>query len=96
MKYFIQGESKINFTKTDFVAEGGEGELYAKGDQIFKIYNDPKKMISVAKIQELARLDKPNIIRPQAVLLDNKDRIVGFSMARVKQSVALPRLFTND
>jgi len=96
MKYFIQGEAEINFTKTDYVAEGGEGELYAKGEHIFKIYNDPKKMIPVAKIQELARLDKPNIIRPQAVLLDNKDRIIGFSMARVKQSVALPRLFTND
>jgi hypothetical protein len=96
MKYFIQGEGKINFTETDFVAEGGEGKLYAKGKQIFKIYNDPKKMIPVAKIQELARLDKPNIIRPQAVLLDNKNTPVGFSMARVKQSVALPRLFSND
>ncbi|MCP4699122.1 MAG: hypothetical protein GY862_20055 [Gammaproteobacteria bacterium] len=96
MKYFIQGGGEIHLTDQDFVAEGGEGKLYASGQEIYKIYTDSGKMIPAAKIRELSLLDKTNIIRPQAVLLDSKNKPVGFSMARVERSVALPRLFTND
>lgn len=96
MKYFIQGRGEINLTEQDFVAEGGEGKIYTQGSEVFKIYTDVWKMISPAKIQELSALTRDNIIRPQAVLLDKKNTPVGFSMKKVDQAVALPRLFTND
>ncbi|SEH08674.1 serine/threonine protein kinase [Candidatus Venteria ishoeyi] len=96
MDYQIQGGNKVTLKDRDFIAQGGEASLYAKGNQVFKIYTDPKAMIPPTKIQELACLDRSNIIRPQAVLLDQRQNPVGFSMQRIKQNVALARLFTND
>jgi hypothetical protein len=96
MKYFIQDGGAIELNEPDFVAEGGEGKLYTKNQLVFKIYTDPNKMIPATKIQELIVLNKPNIIRPQAILLDKNHKPVGFSMTPVTPSVALPRLFTND
>jgi hypothetical protein len=96
MKYWLSGTRRVNLSDQDFVAQGGEAKLYAQGDWLYKIYHDPSKVIAPAKIQELAVLDHPQIIRPQQLLFDAQQQPVGFSMARVKDSVALPRLFTND
>ncbi|OQW95455.1 MAG: hypothetical protein BWK79_02430 [Beggiatoa sp. IS2] len=96
MQYLVAGGGKIKLTDADFVAEGGEGKIYAHGQFIYKIYTDISKVIPAAKIQELSVLNHPNIIRPQALLLDTNRTAVGFSMQRVQNTVALPRLFTND
>lgn len=78
----------------DFLAAGGEGSIYARGPTAFKVYNDPKKMIPVAKIQELSVLTHPAIIKPEELLLDSKNDAVGYTMTYVRDTYALCQLFT--
>ncbi len=94
--YFIQGGNTVTLHDHDFIAQGGEGLLYAQGDWAYKIYSNPSTMPPAAKIQALAVLDRENIIRPQALLLDAHHQPVGVQMAYVADTVALPRLLTND
>ena len=92
-RYFVQGKGEIRLCKSDFKAQGGEGAIYLKGSTAYKIYSDPQRAISPAKIQELSGLTQPNIIRPLEVLLDGKNRAVGYSMRAVGKSYALCQLF---
>ena len=92
-KYFIQGQGEIHLTRADFKAQGGEGAIYVKGATAFKIYADPRRVISLAKIAELSVLTQPNFIRPLDLLLDGKNRPVGYSMRHVAQAYALCQLF---
>lgn len=96
MKYIIQGKGEIDVSDKDFISEGGEGKVYGVKNQILKIYTDLKKMIPYAKIQELAVLDRPNILIPKDILLTTKNQMVGFTMNYIKASTALCKLFTND
>lgn len=90
---FVRGKGKVRLSdEHDYVADGGEGRIYAQGDVVYKIYLDQTKMIPEAKIVELAQLDHPNIIRPKDVLLDKKNTLIGFTMDRV-EGLELCRLF---
>ena len=93
MKYTIRGKGEIDLQPSDFVAQGGEGAVYARGDTAYKIYADPGKMIPAAKIQELSALARPNILRPLDVLLDAKNRPVGYTMRRAQNAVTLCQMF---
>jgi len=94
MKYFIKGLGEIQLTQSNFVASGGEGKIYRKGNVAYKIYEDPNKMIPVAKIQELSSLIDPNIIRPEQIVLDVKNnKPIGYTMKMVEGSV-LCQIFT--
>ena len=94
--YHIQGKNKkVKFTQNDFVAKGGEGSIYRRGNVIYKIYEDPLKMIPEAKIKELNTVNDNNIIKPIDIILDPSNTIVGFTMRYVKGE-ALCKLFTND
>jgi hypothetical protein len=94
--YHIQGKNKkVKFTQNDFVAKGGEGSIYRRGNVIYKIYEDPFKMIPEAKIKELNNVNDNNIIKPIDIILDPTNTIVGFTMRYVKGE-ALCKLFTND
>lgn len=94
MKLHIQGKGPIDLTQKDFLTQGGEGAIYVRGTTAFKVYNDPKKMIAPAKIQELAVLTHPGIVKPEELLLDNKDKPVGYTMPYVRDTYALCQLFT--
>lgn len=97
MKYYVRGTRKqITLDRKDFIAQGGEGRVYGKGGLVYKIYLDPKRMISEAKIKELRVLDRPNILRPKEVVLDADHVPVGFTMDWVKGTVPLCKFFTND
>lgn len=94
MNVTIKGSgSTHSLNKNDFVASGGEGQIFRKGGVAFKIYSDPKKMIPVAKIDELSVLTDSNIIRPQHVLLDSHNHAVGYTMRFVKDTFVLSQLF---
>ncbi len=88
------GRGKVSLGQGDFVAQGGQGAVYAKGSLAYKIYADPAGMIPTAKIQELSALTLPAIIRPQDILLDAKNVPVGYTMTRIKDAVPLCRTFT--
>lgn len=94
MELFITGRGPVRLDQSDFVGQGGEGRVYARGSTAYKIYADPARMIPVAKIKELAVLAHGDIIRPDEVLLDGNNRPVGYTMRRVQDAEPLCRLFT--
>ena len=94
MDLFIAGKGRVRLDQSDFVGQGGEGKVYARGNTAYKIYADPSRMIPVAKIRELAALAHSDIVRPDEVLLDSNNRPVGYTMRRVQDAQPLCRLFT--
>ena len=49
---YLNGK-KVTFTSQEFIASGGQGEVYGKNGIAYKIYHDPSGMIPVEKIKEL-------------------------------------------
>ena len=92
--YHIRGKNKkVKFTQNDFVAKGGEGSVYRIGNVVYKIYEDPSKMIPEAKIKELNNISDGNIIKPIDIILDPSNKVVGFTM-RYVDGEPLCKLFT--
>ena len=93
MKVFIKGKGEISLTKNDFIAAGGEGSVYAKNGIAYKIYNDKSKMIPLGKIQELSIVKNKNIIKPENIILDEKNNVIGYTMRFVSDTYALCQVF---
>ncbi|MHA2043411.1 MAG: hypothetical protein ACW99G_01380 [Candidatus Thorarchaeota archaeon] len=94
MKYTVKGFGDIDLGSKNFVAKGGEGSVYVKGSTAYKIYEDASNMIPEAKIKELSVLDMPQIIKPESLILDKKNKPIGYTMRYVKDTTPLARLFT--
>lgn len=87
----------VEITDKDYKAAGGQAAVYCIGKTAYKIYHDPAKMIPEAKILELAALRDPNILGPQEVVYDPKTgQPLGFTMAYVKDTEFLCKIFTRD
>ena len=93
MKVFIKNKGHCTLAKSEYLASGGEGDIYCKGNSIFKIYIDPNKMIPEGKINELSVLSFNNIIKPEDILLNDKNIQIGYTMQYVKDTYALCQLF---
>jgi len=93
MKLKIKGGGTVSLTQKDFLSSGGQGNVYAKGNTAYKVYKDPKKMIPTAKIDELSVMTDANIIRPDKVLLDSRNKPVGYTMRYVRDVYSLCQLF---
>ncbi len=93
-KYAIRGGGQVNLTQANFIAAGGEGQVFGHGDEAFKVYLKPERMIPEAKIAELAGIADESVVRPRRVLLDGKGNAVGYSMRRVADAHPLCQLFT--
>lgn len=98
MKVVVRGEGDVNLADRDFVAEGGEGKVYAKGDRGFKVYHDPAKAIPVGKIQELASIADNAVIKPEKPLYGGRGGAIhiGHTFRFVKDTVVLCSLFTRS
>lgn len=94
MKLYIKGKGEITLTQNDYLAEGGEGKIFAKGGTAYKLYNDPNKMIPLAKIGELGVLQNPKIIRPMDVVFDKVNNPIGYTMRHLSNTLSLCQLFT--
>lgn len=94
-KFKIRGtKNTVELTDSDFKAQGGEGSIYIIGDIVYKICIDGK-MIPDSKFIDLAALDHHCIIKPQDVLLDNKNNPVGYTMKKVPgNSIVLAQMLT--
>jgi hypothetical protein len=68
-----QKKLKVIITDKDYLAAGGEAEVYAKGGMTYKLYHDPKnKMLPPQKMQELTVITNPQVVVPQDVIYDAK------------------------
>jgi len=74
---FVRGKGQVRFSQNDFIAKGGEGEVYGQGRTIYKIYINPLKMIPEAKIRELQEIDHHDVLKPQDILLDAQNKPIG-------------------
>lgn len=93
MKVKIEGQkSFVNLTNNDFLAKGGEGELFCKNSIVYKIC-EPGKMIPVDKIKELSNIDNSLIIRPKDVVLDEKNNPIGYTMDYISDTYVLCQIF---
>lgn len=89
MDLYINGKQKITLTQRDFKAKGGEGAVYVRRGVAYKVYTDPAKMIPSAKVQELAALTEPALIKPEELLMESNGLLVGFTMQEVPDAVPL-------
>jgi hypothetical protein len=92
-RYFVPSKGQIRLGRSEFKAQGGEGAVYVKGSNAYKIYFDPTRCIPQAKIDELSVLVQPNIIRPLELLIDGRNRPAGYSMRAIGKAHALCQLF---
>lgn len=82
-KYTVLGSGKtldLNISNPDM--EGGEGYIFIKRDIVYKICK-PGCMIPYGKFQELSKLEKDNIIKPQNIILDSANNHCGYTMKKV-------------
>lgn len=89
----IKGKGQTTLSKSDYIASGGEADIFAQGNTAFKIYHNPKKTIPEGKINELSVLTLPCILRPQDILLNDQNKSVGYTMRYVHDTWVLCQLF---
>ncbi len=83
----------VELSKRHFLAQGGEASIYVKDGISYKI-SDRSHMIPLAKIEELAGISRPEVMRPEDVLLDEHGAPIGCAMRFVSDAHALCQLFT--
>lgn len=86
----------ISLNDTDFIAAGGEGSIYLKNTDIYKIYSAAPKYSISQKIKDLSILNNPNILRPIDIVMNETDSPIGFTMRYVDNTASLPLLFTTS
>ena len=94
--YDAQG-ARLVLTPQEHLATGGEGRVYARQDQVYKLYLDPAKALRARlpeKVVVLQALARPGIAAPQGLLHDRDGQFVGITLPRVRGE-ALCKLFTN-
>jgi len=85
----------INFSTDDFLARGGQGSVYVKGNTVYKVYTNLTEMITSGKMKELQMINHPNIIIPEKFLTDSGNNNIGFTMPYIKNTVPLIKIFNN-
>lgn len=59
---------RLSLGPAQFVAAGGEGDVYAIGARGFKLAHEPARACPPAKIAELARIADPHVLAPRGSL----------------------------
>ena len=95
-RVFHEDGREVALTTRDFVAKGGEGSVYAKGGVAYKLYHDPARALTPARLAALAVLDHPHILRPEGLLRDEAGRAIGFHTRFVPDTWPLCRLFAKS
>lgn len=95
MKYSIIGAGDVTITSKDYLTQGGEGKIYLKNGVIYKIADDSAHTIPADKIRELSVLARPNIIKPEKIIMKGADPI-GYTMSYVADTHSLCQLFTKS
>jgi DNA-binding helix-hairpin-helix protein with protein kinase domain len=85
--------SDVKLSQKDFLASGGEGDIYVKGASAYKIYHDKNKTIPSGKFAALASLTSPLVVGPRALAFSGSEP-VGYQMPFIRDTSALCQLFT--
>ena len=79
MKIKVNNQS-IDLAPSHIVGSGGEGDVYVKDGDAYKIYHPTKTPISLSKIKELAVLTDGRVLGPRHPIFDTKGKHIGFQM----------------
>jgi len=94
MQVTIKGNrNKINLNRNHFISQGGEGKIYARKGTVFKIYTNPKAIIPYSKIKELSVIENHNVIKPEKIVLNNRQKPIGYTMKHISNTYALCQIF---
>lgn len=92
MKILAENKGWVTLESRHVIAAGGEGTVYGRDGDAFKIYHQPRDLAD--KIRLLQAVDHPGIVSPRGILADEQGRFVGYWMRR-QAGEALPNLFAN-
>jgi hypothetical protein len=93
MRVLVRGRGELVLAPEDFVGQGGEGAVYAKGDTALKIYADPGRMMPAGKMTELARIADPRVLTPESLVCEPATgRAIGYTMPYVRDARTLAAL----
>lgn len=95
MRLLIEGHGTLTIHDADFLAEGGEGRVYASGRWVVKLYHDPARVIAKGKIGELRRIGWPRVVTPVGLVHDENGQALGYVMRRLERVMPVARLFAN-
>lgn len=94
MKVYVKGSNTaVDLSQRDFVAAGGQGQVFTKNGIAYKIYHDPTQMLPEGKILELQAITDPRVNKPQHILLDKAGKAIGYTTRFVKDASALCQIF---
>lgn len=97
MKVWTSLGRAVRLGRSDFVGQGGQGQVWARGDRAYKVATDPASVVPGGKVQELSRIAHPDVLRPLELLLDRRGGVVGHAMRFVPDTEVLctliPRSF---
>ena len=94
-KIRVGNKNTITLTDRNYLASGGQGEVYVNGGDVYKIYHDSKKCISTNKIQELNLIQNPNVIIPKDIICDfSTGEIIGYTTNFINNTDPLLKYFT--
>ncbi len=87
----------ITLVDKDYKAAGGFAVVYCKNGVAYKIYHDPKKMIPAAKIDELSKINRDDVLSPiEPIFKVGGSAPIGFTMKYVDNTEFLCKLFTRN
>lgn len=95
MKYTIRGKGDVTLLGKDFMASGGEAQLFKQNKLIYKIYHNKSDMIPDGKIHELQEIKNSKVLIPKDIIFDSKGVRVGFTMDFIDGVTPLCKLFAN-
>jgi hypothetical protein len=94
VKVWREGQSQpVTLTDQNLKGQGGEAIVYVQNGHAFKLYRDTAKPIDVSKIAELRQIKHPRVIKPEAILRDDKGKMIGYDMVEVRDAIPLCSLF---
>lgn len=97
MKVRIEGGRTLTLTTREFVAEGGEGKVWARKGVAYKVYADPGRVLPESKIAALRTIASPDVVTPEQRLLDpGSGTPIGYTMRHVAGAWTLGQLFARS
>ena len=97
MKVRVEGGRTLTLRTREFVAEGGEGKVWARKGVAYKVYADPARVLPESKIAALRTINSADVVTPDRRLLDPETGApIGYTMRHVAGAWALGQLFARS
>lgn len=89
----ISNVGNVTLTDKNYIAAGGQGQIFKVNNMAVKIYHDKTKMIPEDKIIELSKISSKYVLKPINIAY-SKNAFAGFTMDFLPNSNPICKLFT--